>query len=129
MDDVKSLRSMYESLEELGAFDNESEGTEHEAISDEQVASDPMTSLSTIMSGIKSIVSAIQSGEHIDDITSGLHNIAQSVKELSDSVGTLEENYGADGMEPKLVKDGDAVLQVYSDPCGDSFPERKGFVG
>lgn len=147
MEDSKTLRKIYESLEDIGAFDSNTDDDQSsasgplsnivgdvesmipESESDVQVASDPASSLSTIMKGIKSIVSSMQSGENVEQITSGLHNIAQAVNELTSELGTIEECHGTEGMGPTLVDKDGAELQVYNNPEGDSFPARNGFVG
>jgi len=122
MEDSKVLRSLMESIEPM--MDSEPSD-----VPQEQIGSEPMLSLKSIMESIKTIVSALQSDEHIDDITSGLHNVSEELKQLAESVGSLEECHGTEDMGPNLVDKDGAELQVYSVPGADSFPERNGFVG
>lgn len=122
MEDSKVLRSLMESIEPIM-------DAEDENVPREQIGSDPITCLRSIMESIKAIALALKSDEHIDEITSGLHNISEELKELAATVGTLEECHGTEGMGPDLVAKGGGELQVYNNPEGDSYAARNGFVG
>lgn len=137
MDNIESLRFIIESLEDHMAAEDSShvpdstsdDENDVQELPQEEVAVNPMDSFISIMSSIKVLTSSLQNGENVQEITSGLRNIASDFEELCSSLTQIDENYGADGMEPKLVKDGGAELQIYSDPNGTSYPARKGFVG
>lgn len=122
MEDSRVLRSLMESIEPIM-------DSEEDMVPQEQIGSDPLVCLKSIMQSIKSIVGALQNGEHIDEITSGLHNASEELKELAATVGSLEECHGTEGMGPDLVSKGGGELQVYNNPEGDSYAARNGFVG
>ncbi len=122
MEDSKVLRKLMESIEPI--IDSEDD-----VAPPEQIGTDPMVCLKNIMESIKTIASALKNGENIDEITSGLHNISEELKELASSVSPIEECHGTEGMGPEIVDKDGADLQVYNDPEGDSYPARNGFVG
>lgn len=122
MEDSKVLRSLMESIEPIM-------DSEEDMVPQEQIGSDPMVCLKSIMESLKAIIGALQGDEHIDEITSGLHNVSEELKELAATVGSLKECHGTEGMAPDLVSKGGGELQVYNNPEGDSYAARNGFVG
>lgn len=121
MEDSKVLRTLLESVEQI--YDSEIEEVP------DQIGTDPMLCLKNIMQSVKTIVNSIQKSEHIEEITSVLHNVSEELKELASTVGSIEECHGTEGMGPSLVDKDGSELQVYNNPEGDSYAARNGFVG
>lgn len=122
MEEGKVLRKI---MEDIDSIMDDSDGD----IPQEQIGSDPLVCLKSIFESIKSIADAIKNGTNIDEITSGLHNVSEELKELASSVNSIEECHGTENMGPELQNHGGGELQVYNNPQGSSYPERNGFVG